>query len=129
MSLIEEIHNEYRNRKTYGIQFSIEPEAYLCNLSDERIVFGDNTTAMQCGVMYNWQDVIIDGKVVGYLEEKQSGRLFDPQTVSFCVILADCTEPEKITDEMRQSPHFYEDETFLMKFATMQQMIDYLEIK
>lgn len=128
MNIIEEIENEYRKRKLYGIQFSIEPEAYECNISDDRIVFGENTTAMQCGTFYNWQDIILDGNVIGFIEERRNGKLFDPMTVSFCVILADCTEPEKITKEMAASPHFWEDETYQMRFATLQQLIDYLHL-
>ena len=126
MNIVEEIEAEYRSKKNYGIQFNIEPEAYDCDIPDERIEFGDNTTSMQGGALYNWQDIILDGNVIGYLEERQTGKLFDPMTSTFVVFLADCSEPEKITPEMEASPHFFEDKTFQMRFATLQQMIDYL---
>ena len=126
MDILTKIANEYRCRKNYGVTFSIEPEAYNCDIPSERIEFGNNTTVMQGGRLYNFQDVFIDGNIVGYLEESMNGKLFDPMTVTFAVILADCTEPEKVTDEMRKSPHFWEDETFEFRFATLQQMVDYL---
>ncbi len=126
MNIVEQIENEYRQMKNHGVTFSIGQEAYECDIPDDRICFGENTTAMQGGTLYNWQDVILDGSVIGYLEERECGRLFDPVTTTFAVVLADCSEPWKITEEMKANPHFWEDETFEMHFATLQQMIDYL---
>ncbi|MDD6017203.1 MAG: hypothetical protein PUC18_13180 [Prevotellaceae bacterium] len=129
MNIIEQIESEYRSSKNYGIQFSIDPEAYKCNLPEERVEFGENISDLQCGTFYNWQDVLIDGNVVGYLEESRSGRMLHPTTVSFCVFLADCSEPEKITPEIEKNPHFRDEgEAYVLKFATLQQMVDYLKI-
>lgn len=130
MNIVEQIEAEYRAMKGYGIQFSIEPEAYECDIPDDRLIFGDNTTDMQCGTLYNWQPILIDGNSVGYLQEKQSGKLFDPMTVTFIYILADCMEQE-LWDEMlskhNDNLHLYDaGETLELRFATLQQFVDYL---
>lgn len=130
MNIVEQIEAEYRAMKGYGIQFSIEPEAYECDIPDDRLMFGDNTTDMQCGTLYNWQPILIDGNSVGYLQEKQSGKLFDPMTVTFIYILADCMEQE-LWDEMlskhNDNLHLYDaGETLELRFATLQQFVDYL---
>jgi len=130
MNIVEQIEAEYRAMKGYGIQFSIEPEAYECDIQDDRLMFGDNTTDMQCGTLYNWQPILIDGNSVGYLQEKQSGKLFDPMTVTFIYILADCMEQE-LWDEMlskhNDNLHLYDaGETLELRFATLQQFVDYL---
>ena len=128
MNIIDEIEQEYRNAKGYGIKFSIEPEAYDCKLGD-RVSFGENTTEMRCGTFYNYQPILLDGVEIGFLQEAVSGKIFHPITTSFCVPLADCSEPEKITDEMRKSHHFDGDgETYLMEFATLNQMLEYLKL-
>lgn len=130
MNIIEQIEADYRAMKGYGIQFSIEPEAYECDIPDDRLIFGDNTTDMQCGTLYNWQPILIDGNSVGFLQEKQSGKLFDPMTITFIYILADCMEQE-LWDEMlskhNDNPHLCDaGETLELRFATLQQFVDYL---
>lgn len=130
MNIVEQIEAEYLAMKGYGIQFSIEPEAYECDIPDDRLMFGDNTTDMQCGTLYNWQPILIDGNSVGFLQEKQSGKLFDPMTITFIYILADCMEQE-LWDEMlakhKGNPHLYDaGESLELRFATLQQFIDYL---
>lgn len=130
MNIVEQIEAEYRAMKDYGIQFSIEPEAYECDIPDDRLMFGDNTTDMQCGTLYNWQPILIDGNSVGFLQEKQSGKLFDPMTITFIYILADCMEQE-LWDEMlskhNDNPHLCDvGETLELRFATLQQFVDYL---
>lgn len=130
MNIIEEIEAEYKSRKNYGIQFSIGPQAYECDIPDGRLEFGDNTTDMQCGRLYNWQPILIDGKSVGYLQETQSGKLFDPMTATFILILADCMEHE-LWDEMQEkhndNPHLYDaGETLELRFATLQMFVDHL---
>lgn len=130
MNIIEEIEKKYRDNPKHGVTFSIDAEAYECRLGD-RVVFGDNTTDMQCGTLYNWQDVILDGKVVGYLQEAQSGRMFDPMTISFCVPIADCMEHElwdKMSEEHKGNPHLHDGgEVLELRFATLNQMLDYLK--
>lgn len=130
MNIVEQIEAEYRAMKGYGIQFSIEPEAYECDIPDDRLMFGDNTTDMQCGTLYNWQPILIDGNSVGFLQEKQSGKLFDPMTITFIYILTDCMEQE-LWDEMlakhKDNPHLHDaGESLELRFATLQQFIDYL---
>lgn len=131
MNIIEEIEKKYRDNPKHGVTFSIDAEAYECRLGD-RVVFGDNTTDMQCGTLYNWQDVILDGKVVGYLQEAQSGRIFDPMTVSFCIHLADCSDMEtwgEMEKEYMKCPHLVDmGETLVLKFATLNQLLDHLKI-
>lgn len=119
MSIVDNIMEKYRAMPMHGIQFSVDPGAYDCN---EKVCFGDNTMNMQCGQIFNWQDVILDGKCIGFLEEIDNGKLFDPMTVSFYVPL----DESKITDTIRSSKHFHEDEFCYMRFATLQQMIDYV---
>lgn len=130
MNIVEQIEADYRAMKGYGIQFSIEPEAYECDIPNDRLMFGDNTTDIQCGTLYNWQPILIDGNSVGFLQEKQSGKLFDPMTITFIYILADCMEQE-LWDEMlskhNDNPHLYDaGETLELRFATLQQFVDYL---
>lgn len=130
MNIVEQIEADYRAMKGYGIQFSIEPEAYECDIPNDRLMFGDNTTDIQCGTLYNWQPILIDGNSVGFLQEKQSGKLFDPMTITFIYILADCMEQE-LWDEMlskhNDNLHLCDaGETLELRFATLQQFVDYL---
>ena len=131
MNIVQEIEQKYRNNPKHGITFSIDASAYDCRLGD-RVTFGENTTSMQGGSFYNWQDIILDGKVVGYLEEVESGRLFDPMTSSFIVPIADCSEHE-LWDEMevkhKDNPHLYDSgETLQLRFATLNQLLEHLKI-
>lgn len=131
MNIVQEIEQRYRNNPKHGVWFSIDASAYESSLGD-RVSFGDNTTAMQGGALYNWQDIILDGKVVGYLQEVESGRLFEPITSSFIVPIADCSEHE-LWDEMevkyKENPHLYNlGEVLELRFATLNQMLEYLEI-
>lgn len=130
MNIVQEIEQRYRNNPKHGVWFSIDASAYESSVGD-RVSFGDNTTAMQCGALYNWQDIILDGKVVGYLQEVESGRLFDPITSSFIVPIADCSEHElwdKMSEEHKDNPHLHDgDEVLELRFATLNQMLDYLK--
>lgn len=122
MNIIEQIENEYRQKKDYGIQFSIEPEAYKCDIPDNRIVFGDANVYWQNGNTMNDQPIFVDGIEIGFVHEYQSYNIFAPITTSFMVYVDD----NDVTDEMRKSPHFDDEEWCYMAFATLQQMIDYL---
>ena len=127
MDLIEKINDEYRSRKNHGVTFSIDSEAYECECDVE---FGKNSTEMQCGTLYNWQPIIIGGKEVGYVEESQSGKLFDPMCVSFCVPLADCMEHElwdAMAEKHKDNPHLCDcGESLELRFATLRQLLGFL---
>ncbi len=131
MNIVDQIMNEYRQRPNHGIQFSVESEAYKCRVGD-RVSFGDNTTVLQCGSFYNYQDIILDGNVIGYLEEVQSGRLFDPMTISFVIPIADCSEKdvwEKMLVQFAGNPHLSDEgESLVLRFATLNQILDHLSI-
>lgn len=131
MNIVQEIEQRYRNNPKHGVWFSIDASAYESSVGD-RVSFGDNTTAMQCGELYNWQDIILDGKVVGYLEEVESGRLFDPMTSSFIVPIADCSEHElweKMEVKYKDNQHLYDSgEVLELRFATLNQLLEHLGI-
>ena len=131
MNIVQEIEQRYRNNPKHGVQFSIDASAYESSVGD-RVSFGDNTTAIQCGALYNWQDIILDGKVVGYLEEVDSGRLFDPMTSSFVVPIADCSEHElwdKMEVKYKDNPHLCDrGETLQLRFATLNQLLEHLKM-
>lgn len=131
MGIIEQIENEYRQKKNYGVQFSIKPDAYDCKVGN-RIYFGENETVLQCGCFYNYQNIIFDGVIVGYLQEIDCGKLFDPITSSFIIPIADCSE-EEIWNEMLKkygnNPHLFDnDEVLELRFATLNQLVDFLGI-
>ena len=128
-NIIEMAQRPYRESPAHGVQFSIDAEAYECRIGD-RVEFGDNTTSIECGIEHNYQPIIIDGHDTGgYLHEWRRGGLFSPTCISFCLPIADCTEPERVTDEHRRSPHFFDEgETYLLAFATLNQYLDYLKI-
>ena len=134
MSIIQEIESKYRANPKHGVTFSIDKEAYESRIGD-RITFGKNTSSMECGTMYNWQDICLDtpDNVIGYLEEKVSGRIFDPMCVSFCLTLADCMEKdtwEAMEQKYKDNPHFTDlGETLRLDFATLNQLLDHLKIK
>lgn len=119
MSIVDEIEAKYRAMPLHGVQFSIEAEAYDCR---EKVVFGESKSAMQCGRLFNWQDVLLEGVKIGFLEEVENGKLFDPMTVSFYVPI----DEDKVTEAMTKDPHYFEDEWCFMRFATLQQMVDYV---
>lgn len=115
-SIIEEIEEKYRSNPLCGVQWSIDADAYDCN---EIVEFGENESFIQGGMIHNIQDIIYKGKVVGYLYERKNGRLFDPMVVSF-----ECSIKN---DEDKNSPHYYEDEICLLRFATLQQFINHIK--
>ncbi len=119
MNIIDEIEALYRANPQYGVQFSIDASSYEC---DKEVEFTGSRKSMQAGCIYNWQNIILDGKEIGFLEEVVSEKLFAPMTVSFYIPIED----EKLTPAMRESPHFYEDEWCFMRFATLQQMVNYI---
>lgn len=130
-NVIRDIENEYRSRKGYGIQFSIDgDDAYNCRLGD-RVTFGNNQSDLQLGTFCNWQDILLDGEYIGYLRESQSGRLFDPMVESFRIPLADCTEHElwvEMSEKYRDNPHLNDaGEVLELRFATLNQMLDFLD--
>lgn len=129
MNIIEQIGNKYRQNPNFGVKFSIDSNAYDCRLGD-RISFGENTTDLQCGSFYNYQDILLDGKVIGYLEEIDCGRLFDPIKVSFIIPIADCSEEElwvQKEKEFAENPHLHDaGEILELRFATLNQMLDFL---
>lgn len=131
MNIIEQIENEIRQNKNFGVKFSIDAEAYDCRLGD-RISFGENTTATQCGKIFNYQDIILDGKVIGYLEEIDCGKLFHPIQASFIIPIADCSEHdvwEQKEKEFADNPHLHDaDEVLELRFATLNQLINFMEL-
>lgn len=131
MCILSKIENEIRRSNNYGVQFSIDADAYDCRIGD-RVSFGDNETSLQGGSFHNYQDVVLDGKTIGYLEEIDDGKLFHPMIVSFYITLADCTEHElwdKMEKKHKGNPHLYDKgESLVLRFATLNQMLDYLSV-
>lgn len=125
MSIISDIESRIKSNPNYGVTFSIDPEAYACNLSNERVCFGENHTFMNCGTTFNYQPVIVDGKEVGTLEEIQPYNIFEPLRTSFIVHL------EEVSRKDKRSPHFELNSYDYpqLRFATLQQIIDYLGVK
>ena len=127
MNMFEKRENEIKASPCHGVQFSIDPEAYDCTLGEDRVMFGDNYCFTNCGTTFNYQPVIVDGKEVAQLEEVQPYGLFEPMSVSYIIGLDD----NDVTKEIRRNPHFcigyYENPQ--LRFATLQQLIDYLNIK
>ena len=129
MNIIEQIENEIRQNPNFGVKFSIDADAYKCRLGD-RVSFGENTTALQCGSFYNYQDILLDEKIIGYLEEIDDGRLFRPMVSSFIIPIADCSEEklwEQKENEFADNPHLHDaGEVLELRFATLNQMLDFL---
>lgn len=128
MNIIKKIENEYRSMKGYGVQFSIEPDAYSCDDAVD-VAFGENETAIQGGEFHNFQDVFLDGKTIGYLWERKNGRVFDPMMASFCVVIADCQDDDfdDVYSRLKNHPNFYDEgEAILFRFATLKQMLEYV---
>lgn len=128
MDIISEIENKYKSMEDYGVQFSIEPEAYSGGVY-ENVSFGKNETVMQGGELSNYQDVILDGKNVGFLWERKNGRLFDPIMVSFCIVIADCQDDDfdEVYSRLKDHPNFYDEgEAILFRFATLKQLLEYV---
>lgn len=128
MDIISEIENKYKSFRDYGVQFSIEPDAYSKGVSDG-ISFGKNRTVIQGGKLSNYQDVILNGKTVGFLWERTDGGLFDPIMVSFCVFIADCQDDDfgEVYSQLKDHPNFYDEgEAILFRFATLKQLLDYV---
>lgn len=127
MDIIKEIEDRYKSAPTYGVQFSIEPDAYKVS-DNKNVTFGKNVTELCCGTFYNYQDVIISGKVFGFLEESKSDRLFDPMCTSFCYCIADCQDEnyEEVYEKYKNNPHFSDaGESLLLRFATLVQFLQF----
>lgn len=131
-SIIDKVEEKYRKDKNFGVQFSIDPDAYNCDIADDRIYFGDNTTKMDGSSFTNCQPILIDGKEVGLLHEWQHGGLFDPICTSFEIVIADCQDDDfdEKNAKYAKNPHFCDgDEWSYLCFATLQQFVDYLRQK
>ena len=115
-SIIEEAEAEYRNNPLHGVQFSIDADAY----NNEDVTFGESEQSTEGGALVSYQDVIYKGQTIGWVKETQSGRMFAPMVTSFYVPLENATEEDK------RSPHYFEGEEDYMRFATLQQMVDYI---
>lgn len=120
MGLIADINKKYRENPLHGIQFSIEETAYDCN---ENVNFGESEQWLESGILINTQDVFLNGENIGWLKERQQTNFFHPITVSFYVPLDKPTYADKI------NPHYHEGEYDFMRFATLQQMVDYVKTK
>ena len=130
MDIISEIENEYKRMEKYGVQFSIEADAYSKGVSED-VSFGKNETVINGGKLSNYQDIVLDGKTVGFLWER-SGGLFDPIMVSFCVLISDCQDDdfEDVYTRLKDHPNFYDEgEAILFRFATLKQFLDYVSKK
>lgn len=118
---------EVRQHPLHGVTFSIEPDAFKCNLGDNRVCFGENCTFRQFdGTTFNHQPILIDGVDCGYLREVQFWNIFEPMTVSFIYPFND---EKEITRKMRKSPHFVGDMGYnnpAMQFGTLQQFVDFV---
>lgn len=131
MNIIEQINEEYYQCAGYGVTFSIEPDAYDCSLG-RRVSFGENETFLQCGDSINFQDVLLDGNVVGYLREIDCNRLFHPITTSFIIPIADCRDEETWAQKEKEfsgNPHLFDGgEVLELRFATLNQMLAFLNV-
>lgn len=130
MNIIDEIENRYRSMRGYGVQFSIDADAYSYD-GPEKVSFGKNETVMQGGVLYNFQPVIINGETFGYLQESKNGKLFDPMQTSFCYIIADCSDVDydDVLKVYKDNPHFCEDECLELRFATLNQFMEFYKTR
>lgn len=126
-SLKEQYDNEYRTMDNFGIQFHIDEIAYECELEHGRVSFGESELFTRHGADINFQDIFIDGKKVGILKEYAPYNVFmlKPILVSFIIPLPD----EVDDDRLRNNQHFVEGERNELRFATLQQMIDYLGVQ
>lgn len=134
MNIVEEIEAKYRAAKGYGVTFSIDPECYDVNIDESRISYGESVQDMCGGVLTNYQDIYIDGKYIegAFLKEQCNGRLFDPMTTSYCLYLADCSDEnfDEFCEANKDNPHFCDwGESAGLSFATLQQLLDYKQIK
>ncbi|MCR5658957.1 MAG: hypothetical protein K6G25_06490 [Bacteroidales bacterium] len=128
MSIIADIEAKIKANPMYGVTFSIDPEAYDCNIVPmDRVYFGDNHTFTNGGTTYNYQPVIVDGKEVADLEEIQPYGLFEPMRTSFIVYFEDDekAKPFRKSKHYLIGPYDYPQ----MRFATLQQLVDFLKIK
>ena len=128
MSIIADKESKIKANPLHGIQFSIEPEAYDCNIVPmSRVWFGDKHAFMNCGTTFSYQSVIIDGEVVAVLEEIQPYGLFEPMRTSFIIQFDDdeAAKPFTKNKHFRIGPYDYPQ----LCFATLQQLVDFLKIK
>lgn len=127
MGLIEKIDNEVRNRVGYGITFTIDNEKISDDL-ERRISFGESIVSHIRGDMVNYQNIELDGRVVGYVREYSSHNFLRPMETSYCIWLADCTEEGLLTDEMRSDVHFVDcGESFELWFGSLVDFVDYVD--
>lgn len=129
MDIIKKIEQQYRQKPNYGIQFSIDANAFNCDITDDLICFDNGVHEMNCGTYRKVQTINIDDKPVGVLEEWKNGGLFEPICFSFEILIADChdNDYEEKNAKYANNPHFFDqDESTWLAFATLQQFIDYL---
>ena len=125
IDLLQEEKDRVRRDKDFGVQFHIDAEAaYESGLADDRVVFGESKVVWANGNQINYQDIYIDGKNVGILREYAPYNIFKPMTISFLLPLED----EEVTDELRQSPHFVQEEWCDLWFATLKQLVNHLGV-
>ena len=129
MNIVDKVRNEYKKSKSYGVRFSIEPSAYEYT-GKRHVEFGKNFTCRQLGTLLNFQDIIIDGKKFGYLEETERSGLFSPILTSFSYPIADCQDKDydEVFEANKNNPHFYDNgESLELRFATLEQFMEFYE--
>ena len=130
-NLAQFYEDKVRKMKCYGTQFSIDPDAYDCRLGD-RITFGDCRISQEHSPRIGVQAVLLDGSnELGLLVTIQEHNIFMPLMTSFEVWLADCDDDnfDEVRNLHEDNPHFCDmGEWISMKFATINQMLDYLNL-
>lgn len=119
---LEELDEKERLKPNYGIQWGMEASDYKC--SAKGITFGKNTDWDENGTTCSSQPIFLNGKKIGILHEWVGGGFFDRMHQTFMVYIDHAP-----TEQERNDPHFFEAEDYWMRFAKLQDMIDYLGIE
>lgn len=91
---------------------------YSCK---ENVTFGESATNTFRGNTVNCQNILLDDKVIGILEEVSWYDVTKPMSVTFVMPL-----PDNLPDDLRNHPRLVEGEWNELHFPTLQEMVDFV---
>ena len=123
--LADEKESQVRSMRGFGVKFGIDAEDFKCRY-DDRISYKFTDDYFDSSQNHTvCKDVLLDGKTICYLDMIEPYCVFRflvPLEHRFIVPV----ERKDVTEEMRNNPHFDEDDFCLMLFSKLEDVINYL---
>lgn len=87
----------------------------------ENVTFGESATNTVRGNTINCQNILLNGKVIGILEEVSWYDVTKPMSVTFVMPL-----PDDLPESLKCHPRLVEGEWNELHFPTLQELVDFV---